>query len=153
VLLAAHLESVDELHEVAGVLMSSRRSEVLGWQLLIEGTSGLRTEETTLLQLNARSNEPGGLTKDGKNLRVRRAEKSTKVNPIVRVNEGLNQVLAAHKIWHHQRYPLSPYYLPGRDRMAGKPVNKSILTKALDRLYQVYVAFRKTETDPSLHIS
>jgi len=143
------VQGVDELHEVAGVLMSSRRSEVLGWQLLIEGTSSLRSEEATLLQMNARSNEPGGLTEDGKNLCVRRAKKTTKVNPVVRVNEGLGQILAAHKIWHAQRYPMSPYYLPGRDRKAGKAVNKSALTKALDRLYQIYVEFRKSEPDPT----
>jgi len=141
------VQNMDELHEVAGVLMSSRRSEVLGWQLLIEGTSGLRSEETTLLQMNARSDEPGGLTENRKNLCVRRADKSTKQNPIVKVNEALAKILTAHQIWHRQRYPLSPWYLAGRDRKAGKSVNKSALTKALDRLYQVYVDFRKAEPD------
>jgi len=66
----------DELHEVAGTLMSSRRSEVLGWQLLYEAMTGLRSEEAVQLRLNARPNEAGGLTPDGGSVCVRRADKS-----------------------------------------------------------------------------
>jgi len=142
------VESTEELHEVAGLLMSKRTSEVLGWQLLIEGASGLRTKEAVSLRLDAGATEPGGLTPDGKNLCVRRAKKSKRQNPYVRVNDGLDQILAAHKIWHAQRYPLSPHYFPGRDRKAGKAINKSILTKALKRLHRVYLDFRKKEKDP-----
>lgn len=66
--------NVDELHEVARVLMSSRRSEVLGGQLLYEGMTGLRTEETVGLRLDARQDEAGGVTPDGGTLCVRRAD-------------------------------------------------------------------------------
>ncbi len=137
------LESPEELHRVAGALMSSRRSEVLGWQLLIEATSGLRTEETVLLRMDARSDEPGGLTPDGGTLCVNRAKKSTKYNPHVQVNDGLKQVLEAHRAWHAKRYPKSPWYLPGRDKEALKHVSKSALTKALDRLYDQGTLKRK----------
>jgi len=137
----------NELHTVSGVLMSSRRSETLGWQLLFEGMTGLRTEETVTLRVDARPDEPGGLTSDGGSMCVRRAEKSKKYNNYVQVHEGLKFVMKAHRIWHEQRYPLSPYYFPGRDKKALGHINKSVLTKALDRLYQVYVKFREHELD------
>ena len=113
--------------------MASRRSETLGWQLLVEGLTGLRTEETVTLRMDARTDEPGGLTPDGGSLCVRRAKESSRENPYVPVNRGLREVLTAHKIWHDQRYPLSPWYFPGRDRKTLTPIYKSALTRALDR--------------------
>ena len=139
----------DELHHIAGVLMKSRRSETLGWQLLYEGMTGLRTEETAALRRDARADEPGGLTVGKKSMCVRRAKKSKKFSHYVQVHDGLSLVMNAHQIWLEQRYPLSPWYFPGRDRAAMKHINKSVLTKALDRLYQVYVKFRETEKDPT----
>jgi hypothetical protein len=140
--------SADELNTVAGALMSSRRSECLGWQVLIEGATGLRSEETVALRMDARQDEPGGLTPDGGSLCVRRAKKSEKHNIYVQVHEGLRLVLEAHKIWHEHRYPLSPWYLPGRDRKKLAHIDKGGLTKALGRLHRVYVNFRKDEKDP-----
>jgi hypothetical protein len=141
-------ENADELHGIAGVFMASRRSETLGWWLLYEGATGLRSEETVLLQMNARSDEPGGFTADGGSMCVRRAKKSKKFNLYVQVHEGLKSIRKAHAIWHAQRYPLSPWFFPGRSRKSSGHVDKSSLTKSLDRLYQVYVNFRKTEKDP-----
>lgn len=153
-------ESPEELHAAAGMLMSSRRSEALGWQLLIEGMTGLRCREAVELRMDARTIEAGGLTSDGKNLCVRRAKKSTKFNTNVKVHEGLQVVLAAHKIWHQARYPLSSWYLPGRknglaedenarpkNEAAPEPasedftstlkhVDKGALTKSLGRLFE-----------------
>lgn len=129
-------ENADELHTAAGTLFSSRQSEPLGWQLLIEGMTGLRSAEAVSLLMNARATEPGGLTKDRKTLCVRRAKKSKKFNNCVQVHAGLELVLAAHAIWHTARFPLSAYYLPGRAKAAGKTVSAGALTKSLDRLFQ-----------------
>jgi hypothetical protein len=101
---------------------------------------------------------------------VRRAKKSTTFNCNVKVHEGLEMVLAAHRIWKASRYPLSPWYIPGRcktlsegegDEAQGadaqdlptetgylKHADKGALTKALNRLYQVYATFRKSENEP-----
>src|ERR1035437_8518613 len=54
-------EDADELHEAAGALMSSRRSETAGWQLLIEGMTGLRSEEAVMLRMDARATDAGGV--------------------------------------------------------------------------------------------
>jgi hypothetical protein len=153
-------ESALELHSVAGVMMSSRRSEAVGWQLLIEGMTALRCDEAVQLRVDARANEAGGRTPDGKNLCVRRALKSKKFNCNVKVHEGLDMVLAAHRIWHEARYPISPWYIPGRTKKVGEPEEiegepagengeapaeatvalkhayKGALTKSLDRLFK-----------------
>jgi hypothetical protein len=110
--------------------------------------TGLRTEETVVLRMDARADEPGGLTPDGGSMCVRRAKKSKKFNNYVQVHEGLKLVMRAHRIWHEQRYPLSPYYFPGRDRKALGHIDNSVLTKALGRLYQVYLKFREKERNP-----
>jgi integrase len=136
-------ESPEELHAAAGVLFSSRRSESLGWQLLVEGMTGLRSDEAVHLRMNARATEAGGLTPDGRNMCVRRAKKSSKFNVNVRVHPGLDAVLAAHRIWHAARYPLSPWYFPGRNRLALKHTDKSALTHALNHLFQKGKLLRK----------
>jgi len=136
-------KDADELHEIAAALFGDRRSEVLGWQVLFEGLTGLRTNEALGLRMGARSDEPGGLTEDGGSLCVRRSKKSGRDNPYVQVHDGLKQVLEAHKAWHTQRYPLSPWCFPGRDQDGGKPADKSALTKALDRLFDQKVLKKK----------
>lgn len=137
-----------ELHHIAGSLMASRRSETLGWQLLYEGMTGLRSEETVRLRIDARPDEPGGITEDGQSLCVRRAQKSKKQNSYVLIHKGLKRVMQAHRIWHAQRYPLSPWYFPGRDKRSQKHIDKDVLTKALGRLYKIFVDFRDQEPDP-----
>ncbi|MGA2660236.1 MAG: hypothetical protein ABSH34_22285 [Verrucomicrobiota bacterium] len=126
---------IEEFHEVAGLLMSSRRSETLGWQYLFEGMTGLRTEEILNLRMDARPDEPGGVTKDGGSLCVRRAKKSTRDNRYVEVHAGLELALKAHKAWHRKRYPRSAWYFPGFEKPREGPVDKSALTKALGRLF------------------
>ena len=124
----------DELHEIARLLFKSKRSETLGWQALFEANLGLRTGETLSLRMDARPDESGGLTADGESLCVRRSKDPRRDNPYVFVHEGLKKLMAAHKRWHRQRYPNSPWYFPGRDRSKLLPVYKDALTKAMERL-------------------
>jgi hypothetical protein len=135
---------VDELHRIAGIIMSNSRSETLGWQLLFEGMTGLRCEEAVILRMDARADEPGGLTLDGGSICVRRAAKSQRYNYYLEANEGLKLVMAAHKIWHAARYPNSPWYFPGRKgEGVSNHVDKSALTKLLDRLYKRRILAKK----------
>lgn len=142
---AFSMESIEELHQVAGLLMSSRQSEVLGWLLLVEANTGLRSEEAVLLRMCDRSDEPGGLTADGRTLCVARAKKSQLQNTHVEVHPGLREILDAHIKWHHNRYPRSQWYFPGRDADGGKHVCKGSLSSALNRLYQAYATFVKAK--------
>lgn len=136
--------NTDELHRIAGIIMSYRRSETLGWQLLFEGMTGLRCEEAVILRMDARADEPGGVTEDGGSLCVRRAAKSQRYNYYLEVHDGLRLVLAAHKTWHAARYPNSPWYFPGRkDEGVTHHVDKSALTKLLDRLHRKRILAKK----------
>lgn len=137
---------VEEFHKIAGVLMSSRRSETLGWQYLFEGLTGLRTEEILSFRMDARSDEPGGVLKDSNSLCVRRSEKSNRDNPYVEIHEGLGAALKAHKAWHDRRYPKSPWYFPGLKKPLERPAEKSALTKALDHLFASF-EFNKTVSE------
>jgi integrase len=107
---------------------------VLGWQCLYEALTGLRTEECLSLQMDARPDEPGGITSDGSSLCVRRADKARNENPYVEARLAVKQLLKAHRSWHQARYPNSPWYFPGRDGRSA--VYKCALTKALDRLFR-----------------
>ncbi|MEY4199472.1 MAG: hypothetical protein RLZZ265_1212 [Verrucomicrobiota bacterium] len=123
-----------ELHTAAQLLFSNPRSEVLGWQLLFEANIGLRSGEALSLCMDARADEPGGLTKDGQSLCVRRSKDPRRNNPYVFVHSEFKQLLAAHRRWHEQRYPESPFCFPGRDRDRAQPVAVGALTQALARL-------------------
>jgi integrase len=127
---------VDELHNIARLLFGDKRSETLGWQARFEALTGLRTNEVLAMRLDARPDEPGGVTADGGSLCVRRSKKAGRDNPSIEVHEGLRQLITAHKIWHHQRYPKSPWYFPGREKEDGKPVSKGALTRTLERLHK-----------------
>jgi integrase len=124
---------VDELHDIARLLFADKRSETIGWQALFEALTGLRTNEALGMRMDARPDEPGGLTADGGSLCVRRSKKAGRDNPYIEVHEGLRQLIKAHKMWHHRRYRKSPWYFPGRNNEDGKPVSKGALTRTLER--------------------
>lgn len=70
------LESAAELNAVAGILISSHRSETPGWQLLIEGMTSLRCDEAVQLRMDARANEAGGLRAEARTPPARRRMKT-----------------------------------------------------------------------------
>ena len=125
------------------MLFQKRQSEVLGWQCLFEAYTGLRTGEALSLRVDARPDEPGGITQDGGSLCVRRSKNPSRDNPYAQVHDGLEELLSAHKAWHQQRYPNSPRYFPGRDREAGGHVIKEALTRSLDRLFETKALKKK----------
>jgi hypothetical protein len=102
----------DELHRIAELMFASLRSYTLGWQLLIEAATGLRTVEALKLRTDAQPYQPGWITPDGKSLCVWRAKNQQAVNPFVLIHEGLAAVLKAHKRWKDERFPDSPWYFP-----------------------------------------
>ena len=88
-------DNIDELHEIAGELFEVPQSEVLGWQALFEGMTGLRTCEILRWRITRRGDIPGGLTQDKGSLCVRRAKKgSTSIdNPYLPVDPFLKEAL------------------------------------------------------------
>jgi integrase len=136
-------DTVDELHEIAEKLFEVPQSEVLGWQALFEGMTGLRTCEILNWKITRRGDIPGGLTQDRGSLCVRRAKKgSTSIdNPYLPVDQFLKEALDAHAKWRKKRYPNSKWFFPGtrskkgRGNAGKKPVAKGALTAALNRLW------------------
>jgi hypothetical protein len=127
-------KSPEEMHDVARILFSDPRSEVLGWQMLIEACGGTRTFETVTLSMTAGPDEPG--CRMGNSLQVRRAKKADRDNPYVHVHDDFLEILNAHKIWHAKRYPNSRWMFPGRNKGSGKHISQWALTTALERLFQ-----------------
>lgn len=125
--------SVEELHFLAAIFMEQPQSVVLGFQALVEGFTGLRTVEALKLRTDAKPNEPGWVTPDGKSLCVWRVKGQEAANPFVAMNEGLKQTLAALRRWKAKHHPKSPYYFPS-PCLPGRTVHKNTLTKALFRI-------------------
>ncbi|HYE30265.1 MAG TPA: hypothetical protein VEH27_02450 [Methylomirabilota bacterium] len=124
--------SGDELHLLAKQLLAGPRSEVLGWQLLFEALTGCRTSEVLRMRLDAAARKAGHL-EPGKWLWLERSKGG--VNPYV-VLDGrpeLCDLILAHRAWHEDRYPASPWYFPSPEDPA-KPVDPCSLAHALRRI-------------------
>jgi len=126
--------AAEELHAAAQHLFSNLRCGSLGWQLLFEAFTGLRTCEALQLRTDAGSYEPGWITADGKSLCVRRAKGQESVNPFVRIHEGLAAWLKAHQEWKQDRYPDSPWFFPSYRNPDTNHIDKNALTHSLRRL-------------------
>jgi hypothetical protein len=124
--------SADELHRLAADLFSDPRSEVFGWQLLLEAYTGLRTHEVLHLRADARRDgldvTPGFI--DEKYLYVCRGKKGR--NPRIRLDDperpNIRPLLQRIAAWRAIRYPQSVWLLPGR---GGERSSQRGLTHAL----------------------
>lgn len=124
-----------ELHTLARNLFEDPRSEVLGWQLLLEAMTGCRTSEILALRWDAKEIRPEvgepGLIKDGF-LHLLRAKGG--VNPKVEIHPDLADTLEALKQWRIAReMTASPWFIPSY-RVPGQPVDPSALCHALKRI-------------------
>jgi site-specific recombinase XerD len=125
-------DDADELHGIAGLLFGNPHSQVLGFQMLFEANTGLRTSEI----LKWGGDKFGTTTADGKSIHVWRCKGQHAVNPYVTNHEGLQALIAAHAKWKADYYPDSPWFFPGHDRDAHGPVDKGALAHALRRLHR-----------------
>jgi len=121
----------DHLHTIAGRLFARPRGAVLGFQLLVEALSGIRTTEALQLRADAKSYEPGWITPDGKSLFVHRAKKQEAVNPFVNVHPALRAVLDALFAWKKKKYSKSPWFFPCARNEGQKHVGETALAHAL----------------------
>jgi integrase len=118
----------NELHHLARKLFAVRRSETLGWQLLVEAMTGCRTSEVLKLRWDAdHMSEPGFI--DGNTVWIVRAKGG--VNPFVEVHPALAECLSALKKWHLWRFPKSEWWFPSARRGKDLPVTAAALTRAL----------------------
>ncbi len=91
----------DELHHIAQIFLWGKKpkSQPLAWQMLVEAMTGIRTEEALGLEWDAKPNEPGYISPDGKSLCIRRSKGQQNVNPFCEIHEGLRETIVAYKLW------------------------------------------------------
>ena len=70
----------DELHRIVELMFATPRSDTLGWQILFEAATGVRTVEALKWRTDAKPYQPGWITPDGKSLSVWRAKNQQAVN-------------------------------------------------------------------------
>jgi hypothetical protein len=121
-------QNAQELHEAARLLFLHPNSVVLGFQMLEEAMTALRTIE--ILKWGS-SEKWGRPTVDGKNLKVWRCKGQHENNPFVTLHEGLQAVRAAHQAWLAANYPAATTDFPSH---CGGRISKAALAKALRRL-------------------
>lgn len=130
--------SGDELHELASLIFAGNfRGQVLGWQLLFEAFTGVRTNEALLWRMDAKRKGPVGEPGfyDGNILWLHRSKRG--VNPwvVVKDRPELKALIEAHEKWHEKYFAESPWYFPSiSDPM--QPVEKSALNRKLTRLFE-----------------
>lgn len=126
----------DELHTAAAFLFQHPNSVVLGFQLLSEAYSGLRTSEV----LQWGTDVYGTPLPDGKYVYVWRLKGQHAVNPYCYNHEGMQALLKAHASWKNANFPDCPQYFPSH---CGGTVSKGALSRALRRLYEKGTIKRK----------
>lgn len=124
-------DSADELHQLARTLFSNPKSEALGWQLLIEALTGMRTSECRGLRIDAQRREDAGYIEDGW-LFLHRLKRG--VNPFALIHADLAECIEAHHTWLKRRWPKSPWWIPSYLDRGMKPVDVGALGHALARI-------------------
>ncbi len=119
----------EELHDAAREFFKHPHSVVLGFQLLSEAYSSLRTQEV----LKWGVDNFGSATSDGKNINVWRCKGQHSVSPFVTVNEGMAALRKAHADWKAVNYPDASEFFPSH---CGGSVSKGALVRALGRLFK-----------------
>jgi len=119
----------DELHESAAVLFEHRNTVVLGFQLLAEAYSGLRTSEV----LRWGVEKFGTPSQDEEHIHVWRLKGQHLVNPYCYNHEGMQALLQAHAAWKQANYPDASVFFPSH---CGGVVGKGALAHRLDRLHK-----------------
>jgi len=120
----------DELHRLARFFFDTEESEALGWELLFQALTGLRTAELLQFRMDAQTEEQAGFVRDGiLFFPVSRTHKG--VAQFIRIHPALSDCLKAHRQWHLDRFSGSPWFFPGRDPAAH--VDEGALAHALKR--------------------
>ena len=132
--------TTDELHDAARLLFAHPHSVVLGFQMLDEACSGLRTNEV----LKWGTDIFGTTTEDGANVHVWRLKGQHANNPYVANHEGLKAVLAAHMAWLAANYPEgTESWFPSH---TGGSIGDTALAHALRRLWKSKMLRRRLKS-------
>ncbi len=129
----------EELHALAATLFEDRKSEALGWQLLLEAFTGCRTGEILRLRWDAPNRGAGFI--EGDHLWLQRSKGG--VNPFCCIHPSLADALRWLRIWSNIRHPGSPWFIPST-RAKGQAMYESSLTHALKRIGPIVSGAHRT---------
>jgi integrase len=118
-----------ELHRLAHALADDPRGEVLAWQCLFSALTGCRTGEILRMRFDAAPRKAGFV--EGDWLWIERLKGG--VNPFVVLHPDLRACMAAHRAWHAEKHPDSPWWFPSPEAGIG-PVDNASLVHALKRI-------------------
>lgn len=116
--------SADELHEAGALFFEHPNTVVLGFQMVAEGYSGLRTIEV----LKWGEDHFGTLIPGGEYMNVWRCKGQHANNPYIKNHPGMKALLAAHAAWKAVNYPNAKEFFPSH---CGGTVTKGALAKRL----------------------
>lgn len=105
-------QDAEELHKIVRFMFEKKKSQVLGFQALLEAYTGLRTEEVLKLRSDAAPRQPGWISSDGTHLYVWCLKNQHQNNPYVAIRPGLRAALNALFRWKSKNYPASPWFFP-----------------------------------------
>lgn len=88
------------LHDVAACLLAEEKTATLGWQMLFEALTGVRTCEALAMKWDAKEGEPGYI--EGERIDIRRAKSG--IRPWVTITADLHEMLTAFQKWHGGRF-------------------------------------------------
>lgn len=104
--------SGDVLNDIAAHFFAQPHFEAIGWQMLFEALTGMRTCEALRLKWNAQRGEPGFV--EGNRMDIQRAKKG--VNPWVLITPDLRELMEAHAQWHCGQHEM--FFLVGKAQLA-----------------------------------
>jgi len=124
----------NELHLLAEFFFDEPRSQALGWQMLFEAFTGLRTSEALKLRMDAhKQDQPGYI--QGNHLFIARLKRG--VRPYILIQRELRDFLDSFLHWHQLTHAGNPWWFPGQttkgDPMSLLPLSKFSMNQGLRR--------------------
>jgi len=124
----------NELHLLAQFFFDEPRSQAVGWQMLFEAFTGVRTSEAIRLRADAATRDVPGFI-EGNLLFIARSKRG--INPWILITPELRDLLDAFWNWHRLTHAGNPWWFPGQTTSGEvaelRPLSKFSLNQALHR--------------------
>jgi len=124
----------NELHLLAQFFFDEPRSQAVGWQMLFEAFTGVRTSEAIRLRADAKTRDVPGFI-EGNLLFIARSKRG--INPWILITPELRDFLDSFWNWHRLTHAGNPWWFPGQtttgDVAELRPLSKFSMNQALHR--------------------
>lgn len=124
----------NELHLLAQFFFDEPRTQAVGWQMLFEAFTGVRTNEAIRLRTDATTRDVPGFI-EGNHLFIARSKRG--INPWILITPELRDFLDSFWNWHRLTHAGNPWWFPGMTTVGGvaelRPRSKYTISHALHR--------------------